>query len=86
VNVEVKVITGAGKQQMRLDGSRLRVKLVARPVKGKANEELIAYIAETFGVKRRDVTILAGEKDSRKIVSIPVGEDDFDRILAESVP
>ncbi|MGD0230820.1 MAG: DUF167 domain-containing protein [Syntrophorhabdales bacterium] len=86
MNVEVKVITGAGKQQMRLDGSRLRVKLVARPVKGKANEELIAYIAETFGVKRRDVTILAGEKDSRKIVSIPVGEDDFDRILAESVP
>ena len=72
MNLEVKVITGARKREMRLEGSRLRVRLVARPVKGKANEELIAYIAEIFGVKRREVSIIAGEKETRKVLSIPL--------------
>ena len=81
MNLEVKVITGAKKREMRLEGSRLKVRLVARPVKGKANEELIAYIAEIFGVKRREVSIIAGEKETRKVLSIPLKEDEFGRIL-----
>ncbi len=81
MNIEVKVITGAGKRGMRLEGSRLKVRLVARPVKGKANEELIAYIAETFGVKRYEVSIVAGEKETRKVLSIPLEEDQFTQIL-----
>jgi uncharacterized protein (TIGR00251 family) len=83
VNLEVKVITGARKREMRLEGSRLRVRLVARPVKGKANEELIAYIAEIFGVKRREVSIIAGEKETRKVLSIPLREDEFSRIVQD---
>jgi uncharacterized protein (TIGR00251 family) len=81
VNLEVKVITGAKKREMRLEGSRLKVRLVARPVKGKANEELIAYIAEIFGVKRREVSIVAGEKETRKVLSVPLKEDEFAQIL-----
>ncbi len=81
MNIKVKVITGAGKRGMRLEGSRLKVRLVARPVKGKANEELIAYIAETFGVKRHEVSIVAGEKETRKVLSIPLEEDQFTQIL-----
>lgn len=83
MNLEVKVITGARKREMRLEGSRLRVRLVARPVKGKANEELIAYIAEIFGVKRREVSIIAGEKETRKVLSIPLREDEFSRIVQD---
>ena len=81
MNLEVKVITGAKKREMRLEGSRLKVRLVARPVKGKANEELIAYIAEIFGVKRREVSIVAGEKETRKVLSVPLKEDEFAQIL-----
>ena len=81
MNLEVNVITGAKKREMRLEGSRLKVRLVARPVKGKANEELIAYIAEIFGVKRREVSIVAGEKETRKVLSIPLKEDEFAQIL-----
>ena len=81
MNLEVKVITGAKKREMRLEGSRLKVRLAARPVKGKANEELIAYIAETFGVKRREVSIVAGEKETRKVLSIPLEEDQLTQIL-----
>ncbi len=81
MNIEVKVVTGAGKRGMRLEGSRLKVRLVARPVKGKANAELIAYIAETFGVKRHEVSIVAGEKETRKVLSLPLEEDELARIL-----
>jgi len=34
-------------------------------------------------VKRRDVAIVAGERDSRKVVSIPVDEEGLRKRLAE---
>ena len=81
MNVEVKVIAGAKKREMRLEGGRLRVKVAARPVDGKANEELIACVAEAFGLKKGQVRIVAGEKETRKVLSIPLEEDEFRRIL-----
>jgi len=83
VNVEVKVIAGARKREMRLEGSRLRVKILSRPIKGKANEELIDYIAEVFDVRRRDIAIVAGEKETRKVISIPIDEETLRRVLAD---
>ena len=82
MNVEVKVITGARRQGISVEGSRLKVRLLAKPVKGKANEELIALVAETFKVRRQEVRIVAGERDRRKVLSIPLEEDAFDRVLA----
>jgi uncharacterized protein len=81
VNIEVKVIAGARKRELRLEGSRLKAKLMAKPIQGKANEELIELIADTFGVKKREVQIVAGEKDTRKVLSIPVNEDRFRQIM-----
>ena len=81
MNIEVKVVTGAGRREMRLDAGRLTIRLTARPVKGRANEELIGYVAETFGVKKREVAIISGEKDRRKVISILLPEEEIDRIL-----
>jgi len=86
VNIEVKVIAGARKRGMSLEGSLLKVKLLSKPLKGKANEELIEYIADTFHLKRRDVTIVAGERDTRKIVSLPLDGEDVRRILEDLSP
>jgi uncharacterized protein len=55
----------------------LRVKLLSLPREGKANEELVASLAAFFGVRKADVRILRGEKDKRKVVSIPVSEGEF---------
>ncbi len=86
MNVEVKVIAGARRREIRLQGSRLLVKILSKPLKGKANEELIEYISDTFRVRRRDVTIVMGERDTRKVVSIPVDEETFKRVLAGESP
>ncbi len=66
---------------MSLEGSLLKVKLLSKPLKGKANEELIEYIADTFRLKRRDVVIVAGERDTRKLVSLPLDVDGVRLIL-----
>lgn len=81
MNIEIKVVTGAGKRQVRFEAGRLIVRLTARPVKGKANEELIDYLAETFGVRKREVSIVSGEKDRRKVISIPLSQNEIDGIL-----
>lgn len=83
MNIDVKVIAGARRREMRLEGSRLLVKILSKPLKGRANEELIEYISEILGVKRRDVAIVAGERDPRKVVSIPIDEEALRKRLAE---
>ncbi|MGC4054342.1 MAG: DUF167 domain-containing protein [Paludibaculum sp.] len=51
------------------DGS-LKVKLAAVPEKGKANEELIRFLAAEFGVRRQQVEIVAGATNPHKQVRI----------------
>ncbi len=51
-------------------GERIKVRLAARAVDGKANEALIEFLAAHYGVARRDVRITAGLKSRRKRVEI----------------
>jgi hypothetical protein len=39
----------------------LAARLAAAPVDGKANAALIALVAKTFGVPKRDVTLIGGD-------------------------
>ena len=51
-------------------GDALKVRLAAPPVDGKANAELLRFLAEIFGVPRRNVTLLRGETSRAKVVQI----------------
>jgi uncharacterized protein len=53
-----------------LHGDALKIRLAARPVEGAANAELVRFLAETFGVPKRDVTIEAGDASRRKRVAV----------------
>ena len=53
-----------------LHGDAHKIRLAAPAVDGRANEALIAFLAETFGVARRNVTIASGASGRRKIVRI----------------
>jgi uncharacterized protein (TIGR00251 family) len=48
----------------------LRVRLRAPPVDGKANAKLAAFLAKTFDVPRRQVTILCGAHSHSKVLRI----------------
>lgn len=53
-----------------LHGGRLKIRLAARAVEGAANEALVAFLAEAFGVAKRGVRIVAGEMSRQKRVSV----------------
>jgi len=51
-------------------GERIKVRITARAADGRANQALIEFLAEYFGVPRRNVTIVSGLKSRRKRVAI----------------
>ncbi len=77
MNVEIKVVTNAKKRGFIREGAGLKVMLTSLPIEGRANEELVGYLSDIFGVKKREIRILRGEKARRKLVSIPVDQETF---------
>jgi hypothetical protein len=53
-----------------MHGDALKVRLAAPPVDGKANAELIRFLAGAFGVAQRDVTLVRGEASRAKQVRV----------------
>ena len=51
--------------------SVLLMKLGAPPVDGKANVELIQFLAETLGCAKSQVTLLRGEGSRQKVMELP---------------
>lgn len=51
-------------------GDRLKLRITAPPVDGAANERLLQFLAGAFGVARRDVTLVKGERGKSKTVRI----------------
>ena len=62
-------------------GERLKVKVKAPAVEGKANLELVRFLAEYFGVRPNAVTLLRGDTARIKTVRIEgVEEADLRRL------
>jgi uncharacterized protein (TIGR00251 family) len=64
-------------------GDRLKIRLAAPPVEGKANAALRAFIAQAFSVRERDVEISAGETSRKKTLRVLRPELRPDRAWAQ---
>ncbi|MBF7729938.1 DUF167 domain-containing protein [Pseudomonas sp. N040] len=53
-----------------LHGERLKIRLTAPPVEGKANAHLLAFLGSAFGVAKSQVQLLSGELNRQKRVRI----------------
>jgi uncharacterized protein (TIGR00251 family) len=53
-----------------LHGHRLKLKLHAPPVDGKANAELIDFISDSFGTTKSAVTIIQGALGRSKTIRV----------------
>jgi uncharacterized protein len=82
IHLNVRVIPRASKPGIAgtRDGALL-VRLQSPPVEGAANEELIEVFAKTFGIAKRDVTIVTGDRSKLKRVAIAA----VDRSRVEAV-
>lgn len=56
------------------DGS-LRVALTAPPVEGAANAALIELLAESLGLKRRQVSVVGGQTSRKKVVELDAADE-----------
>jgi hypothetical protein len=71
VILELHVQPGAARSEFAgRHGDRIKVRLAARAVDGKANEALIDFLSEHFNVPKRSVHILSGLKSRQKRVQV----------------
>jgi uncharacterized protein (TIGR00251 family) len=68
------------------DGT-VRIRVAAPPVEGAANRALVGFLAETLGIPRSQVDIVAGESSERKLVSlVGVAPEVVDATLRSLLP
>ena len=70
MKINIKVIPNAKKNKIVEEPGRLKVYVSSPAVDGKANGSVIEALAGHFGVKKKNITIVAGEKNREKIVEI----------------
>lgn len=71
VRLRVHAQPGAKKSAVAgVHGNALKVKIHAPPVEGKANAELIAFLAASLGCKRTQITLVAGELSREKTIDV----------------
>jgi len=71
VFIRCHVQPGASKNGVSgLHGNSVKIKLHAPPVDGKANTELVKFIAEFFGVPKSFVEIKSGHSSRQKVLFV----------------
>jgi len=73
VVLDLSVVPGAKRTEaVGLHDGALRLRLAAPPIEGRANEALIAWLADQLGVPRKAVELLRGASSRRKQVALPL--------------
>ncbi|MFZ2161435.1 MAG: DUF167 domain-containing protein [Sideroxyarcus sp.] len=65
-----------------LHGEALKIRLAAPPIEGRANEALLKFIAESFGVPLRQVELKQGGQSRHKVVAISGSKVEPESLLA----
>lgn len=68
VIIILHVVPGSKKDQICgfMEDGRLKIKIAARAVDGKANQRLLDYLSELFGIKKSCISIQSGEFSRNK--------------------
>ena len=82
--ITVKVLPRAKKTELAgvMDDGTLKIRLAAPPVDGAANKALIEFLAQTLGIAKSQIDIIAGESSERKLISmVGISADEVDAIV-----
>lgn len=76
--LEVKVHPNRSPTRFRGErGGRLAFDVGAPPDKGKANDELVRFLAKALGLRREDVEIVSGHASPQKRVRVRGGDAEW---------
>lgn len=70
ITLQLKVRPGAAASRFRgpLGDDMFKVDIAAAPEDGKANEELVRFLAETFETSKSSIDIFVGQTATRKTI------------------
>jgi uncharacterized protein (TIGR00251 family) len=74
MSLVVRVVPSASKTEIigwMSDGS-LKIRLAAPPVDGKANGELVSFLAKILGVSKNEIEIVSGQTSKKKTLRVPM--------------
>ncbi|HUO79566.1 MAG TPA: DUF167 family protein [Steroidobacteraceae bacterium] len=66
----LRVQPRASRDELRLDGARLKARITAPPVDGAANAHLLRFLAAEFGVAPSRAELVRGATGREKVVRI----------------
>lgn len=72
IYLRVKVRPGAAKNVIKeiTDDETIKIDIAAPPAKGKANRELVKFLAKNFAVSKNNVKIISGAVSRTKLIKI----------------
>jgi uncharacterized protein (TIGR00251 family) len=70
MRIRVRVVPRSSKNAISQEGEIFKVRLLAPPVDGAANEALLTFLAERLHLSRRSLTLIQGANARQKVVQI----------------
>lgn len=61
---------GASRDEVKIDGETVLVRVTAPPADGAANDAVLALVAAALGRPRRDLTLLRGAAARIKLIGV----------------
>lgn len=79
--IKIHVVPNSSKTQIVGDhGDRLKIKIKAPPVDGKANEEVIDFLCEKLGIKKNQAELLTGQASKSKNILLKIENIDLKKL------
>jgi len=80
--IDIKVVPSSGRLEWKLDKSgHLKCYLKSEAEQGRANKELVKFVAKTLGITQECVVIMSGEISRNKKLKIDLNIT-FEQLLA----
>jgi len=74
IAIDLHVQPGASASELAgVHAGRLKIRLAAPPVDGKANQELIRFLAKQLDIRKSQLAIIAGNHSRDKTVLVTAG-------------
>jgi uncharacterized protein len=82
--LRLRVSPGAARTELAgRHGDAWKVRVTAAPERGRANDAVVALLADRLGVPRRSVSVVSGQSSRDKVIELRgIGRDEAERRLA----
>ncbi|HEV2596890.1 DUF167 domain-containing protein [Sphingopyxis sp.] len=75
--IEVRVTPGASRDEVKIDGGRVQLRVTAPPADGAANDAVLRLLAAALALPRSDLTLLRGSTARIKLIGVALASSHF---------